>query len=182
LLARVACDGGLLLVLDDLHCAELASLLLLDHAVEELGDSPTLIVASYSDADVRSAPSLQRQLTALGRRARRITMSGLSAQETAELMSVMLGHPPTPEHADVVYGASDGNPLFVQEAAGLVADGSVIPEELAGLVRQRFARLPPSTRDMLSTAAVLGPDFDVAHLQRASGESEAVLLAMLSEA
>jgi DNA-binding winged helix-turn-helix (wHTH) protein len=67
LLGRSAAGAPLVLVLDDLHCADEPSLRLLGFLARELASLPVLVVATYRDADAHASPALVRAFAELAR-------------------------------------------------------------------------------------------------------------------
>ncbi len=62
----------MLIVLDDLHDADEASLALLRFMARELKGAPIMIVATYRDLEVRRSPGLSKHIGELSREARSI--------------------------------------------------------------------------------------------------------------
>ena len=62
-IAGAAEQAGLLLCLDDLHWADEATLLLLEHLGRRLAGAPLLVAAAYRDTEVAANPRLAHTLT-----------------------------------------------------------------------------------------------------------------------
>lgn len=152
---------GLVIVVEDVHWADQASLLVLAHLATRL--RTVLIFATFRDP----CPAVAD----LMRSAVRIDLHGLSADEVAELVG--------PEHAAAVTSLTNGNPLFVTEIARAVGDGTWQPDQpprsIRDIVTARLARLGPAARELIKTAALIGRDFDVDLAVRASGQPVDVL-------
>ena len=90
---RVTATETLLLILDDLHCADTPSLKFLEFLTKEIGSCHLLIAGTYRAYDVSLKHPLSDLLGELGRHARfqRIALPGISAQDSAELMLNILG-------------------------------------------------------------------------------------------
>ncbi|MGH3670145.1 MAG: BTAD domain-containing putative transcriptional regulator, partial [Pseudonocardiaceae bacterium] len=98
----------LVVVLDDLHWADLASLRLLAYLTDTLTTSRLLLVASYRSHE--SAP-LAETLAALARAgAERIELTGLNAQDTQTLVSAVAGRQVSKDTADKLWARTEGNP------------------------------------------------------------------------
>ena len=172
-IASAAGNGGLIIGLDDLHAADEASLRLLCHLAGELRGSKVLLVGAYRDAEVRSAPHLQRLVSAIARHGRRMVLSGLDPSEVAMLLEHTMAAAVDSAVAQEVHQTTDGNPLFVQEVARLIAPepdaaGIVLPEEVHHLVRRRLEPAPSFVRDVLEVGAVINDQFDTALLETTS--------------
>jgi len=103
----------MLIVLDDLHDADEASLAMLRFMARELSGAPILLVGTYREAEMRRSPILSRLIGEISRDARSIPMSGLSESEVTKLVEFRAGL--TPDHRLVakLCAATNGNPLFV---------------------------------------------------------------------
>ncbi|HEY8122261.1 MAG TPA: AAA family ATPase, partial [Myxococcota bacterium] len=88
-LRRLARSAPLVLVLDDLHWADEASLLALGFVVSELRGARVLLVGTYRDVEVRRAHPLASTLGALAREpsCERIALRGLEPREVAQLVA-----------------------------------------------------------------------------------------------
>jgi tetratricopeptide (TPR) repeat protein len=183
-LAGLARRRPVLLVLDDLHWAERSSLLLVDHLRHAPGDAPVMIVATSREDETSDDGLLPRGTDPADDDAvELIELGGLGRAAIAHLVEVAIGRPLEPGDDDLVEWLSSGtagNPLFVQEvlnsvsgshdaAAALRTARDQVPERLADVVRWRLAQLPPSTREVLADAAVIGATFDIELLSGATG-------------
>jgi DNA-binding CsgD family transcriptional regulator len=196
-LARAADRWPLLIVLDDLHWADTASLLLLTFAMRQLGHSRTLILGTYRDVEVRPGHPLTGVLAELARSqaGRRITLQGLTEHDVARLIALAAGVEPSPRVAATVTRDTEGNPFFLSEVVRLLArDGVVeraetpdgwtfaIPDTVRDVIGLRVQRLSPDCRRALDVAAVAGREFGVPVLQHVTGFTPDRLLAVLEEA
>ncbi len=168
-----AADRPVVLVLDDLHWADRASLDLLLHLVRNTRADPILIIATYRDVEVGRRHPLRAVLRELDREETtvRIRLGNLSEDETATLVRgywPSAASPPS-ELASQVYRRTDGNPFFVVETlTDLVerdtqlADAEDVslldpPVTVTEAILGRAARLGPATRHLLDVMSVLGP-------------------------
>lgn len=186
-LLRHAAATPLLIVLEDLHAADLPSLRLLEFVVRELDDVPLLVVGTYRPAAADQRPAVALALARLAHAALRVPLAGLAAEEVAALLAAG-GDAAPAELVAAVHDATAGNPLFVVETARalrLAHPGGLraVPREhlfVAGGVREavraRLALLAPQSRALLELAAVFGDQTDLAALQLAGEVAPAVLL------
>ena len=179
----------LLLLLDDLHWADNASLRLLSYLLNELARLPILVVATLRNTELDAAERRPELLLSVlsHRRCERFELQRLSEADVAAYVQQQFGDD-APALAHAVYARSEGNPFCMVELlrpwAGLTAP---LPEQLRysglalDLVRQRLADLPEHSRSALATAAVLGHDFDLGLLSRVTERSADQLLAALDD-
>ena len=153
------------LVFDDIHWAEPTFLDLIEHLVDTVREAPLLILCS-----ARHDLLEERSSWAAGRdNADRISLEPLSAEESSQIVDHLLGDAPLPaEVKDRIVGASEGNPLFVEQMLSMLVDDGLIAKDGTGrwVVGGTFERLsvPPTISALLS-----------ARLDRLANEEKAVL-------
>ncbi|GAA2884478.1 BTAD domain-containing putative transcriptional regulator [Streptosporangium fragile] len=153
------------IILDDLHWADAASLRLLGDVVTLIGDSAeatrvTLVTAFRDGVDCLSLDDV------LGRLARydlsHLRLTGL-APDTVQIISKEMGVEMDGRTARRVTRRTGGNPLFVRETVRMLAQGgtlNTVPSTVADLIRRRLAALGTRAGDALMVAAVIGREFD----------------------
>lgn len=196
-LKSAAPEHPLVLVLDDLHVADIPSLLLLQFIAGELVDAPILVVAAYRDTEVGRHHPLMATVAELVRQpvTRRLALSGLSEADVARFVELTTGTPPPASLTALVYAETEGNPLFVGEVARLfAAEGLLeqparatswrlaVPPGVREVIMRRLSRLSDEANQVLTVACVLGREFDLAALKQLTGLSDEDLLAVLDEA
>ncbi len=188
-LRRAASARPLALFLDDLHAADPPSLLLLRFMAGELVGAPVLIVGCYRDSDVDE--TLAATLPELARHSsvERYTLDGLGLDETARLLELTTGTTLSRELVERVHERSEGNPLFAVETGRLLAaegargDGRLpVPAGVAEAIAPRLQAISEPCRDLLVLAAVIGREFGIDALGRASGLAEDEVFDALEEA
>ncbi len=143
---RLATEPVLLLV-DDLHQAGLATVELLHYLVRRAGAARLLVIATVRAEEGAAA------LTALADVAERIELGPLTPESVAELAAAA-GHG---DRAESIASRTGGHPLFVVETLQALSAGeSGIPESLSAAVLARIRRSGEQTEDLLRAAAVLG--------------------------
>jgi class 3 adenylate cyclase/tetratricopeptide (TPR) repeat protein len=185
-LSSASVASGLVLVLDDLHWASKPTLLALGHLVDAVADERTarlLVLCTYRDSDVDRSHPLGALLArwASHRSVDRHVLSGLSAEEVALLVRESAGQSADERVTALarrVHAETEGNPFFVGEVLRhLVESGAVrsdgdtwvvdegtdisVPPNVRDVVQRRLGCLTDDTQTMLSSAAVLGRDFDL---------------------
>src|SRR5262249_14043586 len=149
--------GPALVVLDDLHAADRATLVALHFVARALRALPLVIVGTHRDADARLEGETRALLERIGREGTALPLGRLDRAAVAARGGEL--EPVPPGVADQVYEASGGNPLFVSELLRHVRSGAParqVPESARALVSERLAGLTGEERALLETAAVLG--------------------------
>lgn len=162
-LVAVSQQRPVVVVLDDLHWADPASLRLLSFAAQHTWFERLLLVGTYRDAEVESGEHpLRPLLMPLVAKATTITLTGLARDEVAALMARTAGREPDADLVDEVHRRTGGNPFFIEQTARLWhaddAAGTIAPG-VREAVRRRLAQLPPAVVEALTVAAVLGREF-----------------------
>lgn len=185
-------EQPLVLVLEDVHWADTASLQLLSYAAETLRGSPVLMVVTSRTVDAPTE-SLQACLAALGRSsAERIALRGLPVDEVQRLVGHLTRAEVDEELTGVVAERTDGNPFFVIELVRLLQAGKRldatgarevdVPHGVQDVLRLRLARLPEPVRQLLGVAAVTGRGFRLDLLAKVAARSQEETLDLLEEA
>ena len=206
LLDRAGRAAPVMLILDDLHWADDASLLLLRHLGRSLGTQRLLVVGTYRDTDLVRGHQLSSVLADLRRveRVERIDLEGLDEAEVSELLAVAGGHDLDERGAElarIVHTETEGNPFFVGEILRYLAESGAIyesdgrwvtdaesvsdlgvPQGIREVVGRRLDALADDANAALRTAAVIGQDFDLRVLARALDRHEDELIDLLDDA
>ena len=205
LLERVSRALPVVLVLDDLHWADVPSLQLLQHIVGAEATLRVLIAATYRDTDVADDAPLAATLASLHREPgiERIAVVGLDDAGVVELLEAIAGHEMSAdgiELAQLVTRETGGNPFFAAEVLRHLAETGAIsredgrwvakvdfasiglPESVREVVSQRVRRLGDDAYRILTLASVIGRDFDLGLLAQAAERDEDDVLDMLEEA
>ncbi|HYN98826.1 MAG TPA: AAA family ATPase, partial [Actinomycetota bacterium] len=172
LLKELARRAPLLVVLEDLQWADVASLELLSFLAPYLKDCRFLVAGTYRPGEVGAEHPLQETLAALARHqaVSQLELRGLEEKDVGALIAGYTGEPPVPDLVATVQSRTEGNPFFITELARLLAADSrlgaegaagAIPSGVRDVVRRRLSRLPAETNAVLSTAAVVGRDFEL---------------------
>ncbi|WP_162942080.1 AfsR/SARP family transcriptional regulator [Desertimonas flava] len=171
-------SGPLLVILDDVHWADRATLDVLNVAAQRLGQRPVVIVAAFRPPGEIPGSQLTETLGRLRRlpALTSVVVSPLEVDEVAELMTQTSGATPDSELAAHVRARAGGNPLFVVELARLAGERGVagptnVPDAIRDVVRERLARLPERATAELEIAAVLGERFQLQTVIAASDRS-----------
>ncbi|MGY1812907.1 helix-turn-helix transcriptional regulator [Blastococcus sp. SYSU D00820] len=160
LLAELAAERPLLLVLEDLHWADRSSRDLLRYLLARLGDEPVAVVASYRADDLHRRHPLRPLLAELVRlpgvdRLDLPPLPDAAVQELVRGLGAASGGVPDSTVEDVVARA-EGNAFYAEEllAAGLA--GETLPLGLTDVLLTRVEQLSPAAQQVLRVAAVAG--------------------------
>src|SRR6266545_74482 len=156
----------LLLVVDDLHWADVPSLLLLRFLARDLRDSRMLVLATYRDPELGPHDPVAELVADLARAALRLPLTGLASADVGVLVEDATSAATHPATVEALHRRSGGNPLFAAELARLLATqgrlggsgpgrlggdlaGAVVPDTIRAVLGRRLARLDPDCRDLL---------------------------------
>jgi len=151
-----------LLVVEDVHWADVASVRLLGGILGRLKDEPLMILALARPSVDEVHPRLWEE-----HRASRFVLEPLLRKAAEKLARAVLGDD---ADVDAIVNRAEGNALFVEELARASAEGggaTDLPPTIAAAAEARLSTLPLETRQVLRAAAVLGERFwsgAVAHL------------------
>ncbi len=201
---ELAQRAALVLVVEDLHWADEATLELFPYLARKLRERPALLVGSYRSDELHRRHPLTHLLAELsrGRLATELNLDPLSLEHTGTMIRATLGlsRPPTTEFRTALHERCGGNPFFIEEVLRVLVergdlsyrDGAwrrtkdvfalAIPVTVRDAVQQRMRALSPDARRATQVAAVIGQRFDFDLLQRVTGLSEAALLEALRAA
>jgi DNA-binding CsgD family transcriptional regulator/tetratricopeptide (TPR) repeat protein len=190
MIGRLAEEAPLVLEIEDLHWADRSTRDLLRFLARNVRHGPLLIIATFRTDELHRRHPLVPFLAELGRlpRFERSNLSRLSAEETFEQLSAILGHAAALDLARGIHERSDGNPFFAEEllaaaqASQRTSGRSGLPPDLETLLNERIGRLTDATQAVLGIAAVVGRDVSHHLLERIAELSIARLLAALQEA
>ena len=174
-LKSVAESRPLMLVLDDLHWADRSSLQLLEFLARELGESRLLVVGCYRDTELSRQHPLSETLAQLSRESvfRRQVLPGLGQDELGQFVKSSTGVQLSPELTGALHAHTEGNPFFMTEVIRLLSesgeltaghmgtsDGLKVPEGVREVIGQRLNRLSELCNQVLTTASIIGREFD----------------------
>lgn len=167
------------LVFEDLHWADAATVERLAELAELTQELPLLIVAVMRPD--KRAPSYALPVEVerrIGSRHARLELTPLDGAHARDLLVQLLGGGELPRPLERVLERSDGNPFYLEEVLRSLIDsghlvrraerwvvtgdltGIDIPETLSGVLSARIDRLPEQTRRVAQTAAVIGRSFE----------------------
>jgi len=163
LLAEVAGQGGLVLVVEDVHWADAATLDFLTFLTRAGRAAAVSVVVTCRGDEVPVEPQVTRWLAHVrgGGQATEIRLGPLSRAEVTEQVAALMGTPAA-SVADEVFARGEGNPFFTEQLvaavlaspAGERGAGSGLPAQLAELLAVRAAGCADAGRAVLAALAV----------------------------
>jgi predicted ATPase len=196
----------LVLFLDDLQWADMASLHLLHYLARNIKDQPIFILGAYRPEDIElvqgSVHPLHELITRLGSENLFMTigLDRLNREHTVQMVGDLLGVEDTPnDFAELIYNETEGNPFFIKEVLRkLIEEGAlsikdekltmniapeemVIPTSIKELINLRLQRLDEDSANVLEYASVIGNEFDLELLENIIDLSEDKLINVLGK-
>ncbi|HEU5329043.1 MAG TPA: AAA family ATPase [Thermomicrobiales bacterium] len=202
-LAALAQHQPLLLLLDDLHWADPASLDLLRVLARGLAALPLLLLTTYRSDELTRRHPLYALLPLLVREAQaaRLDLHALDAAGVHALVAGRYTLPAADEERLVGYlaGRAEGNPFYAGELLRTLEEQQVlsqqaetwvmsdlsavgVPPLLRQVIDARVDRLGEAARDVLTAATVIGQTAPLAVWQAVTDTDEATLLAVAERA
>jgi eukaryotic-like serine/threonine-protein kinase len=199
--AIAAHEAPLLLFLDDLHWADEGSLAMLHHLARSGKNLSLLIVGTYPDVELDTRHPLERTLAAMHRERlyQRLSLRRLPQAGVGEMVTALLpAASPPAAYVAALYQETEGNPFFLEEVLKhLVEEGAIyreegrwqtkpleeigVPESIKVTIGRRLERRSEESREALTLAAVIRPQFRFELLLQASELEEDRLLVILDE-
>jgi ATP/maltotriose-dependent transcriptional regulator MalT len=190
LLEQLARAGPLLLVLDDLHWADSASVELLGALLRRPPVAQVLVAIAFRPRHIQerfaSALERARRATALTR----LELGALTLGEARELLSDRVDA----VGAAVLYDESGGNPFYLEQLArsgeraggaislrGVSLSGLGVPPAVAASLAEELALLSDGGRLLLEGAAVAGDPFSLDLAAAAAKTAEATAIDAVDE-
>ena len=154
-----------ILVLEDLHWADEATLDVVRLLARRVENVPALVLASYRDDELDRGHPLRLVLgeLATGRAVSRLSVPPLSAMGVAKLAE------PRGVNADELHRTTAGNPFFVTEV--LAAGKDEIPPTVRDAVLARVARVSPGARKVVEAVSVAPPQMELWLVDALAGDA-----------
>jgi predicted ATPase/DNA-binding winged helix-turn-helix (wHTH) protein len=185
----------LVLVLDDLHWADTASLTLLGYLLEELTGARIFVLGTFRDAELTPGHPHTALLDRLERSSswKRIALDALEVPDVALYVQELTGQLVPDALAERIHECTAGNPFFVRETvrsltADALAEGHLrlaeinVPESARDVMRRRVAALPEPTQRVLEAGSVLGLRLELGTLSAMLELDNEALLSALDRA
>ena len=186
LLRAMASAAPVLVTLDDLQWADVATVNLLRYLRRRLRETPILVIGAMRTAD-SAEDAVRSSLAALhrGRLAGQLRLDPVDATSSRAIVEALLAGPVGPHLERAVWAEGEGDPFMIEELVrGLVDDGRVrdvdgvwelaggapvgLPDGMRDAIEARLAGVPDATRAALAAAAVVGRRFTVEEVATAA--------------
>ena len=194
----LSAGSPVMLVFDDLHWADDASLRLWHRLARSARQMPLLVLGAMRPGYGRDELTALRRRVGESQAAGRgvvVELGALPPAAVAELVAGLVGGRPGRRLVELV-GAAGGNPLYVTELVGSLQRGNALSVRdgrveavrgyeagsLVEVIGGRFDLVAAPVREVLQVAALLGVEFSVADLGVAAGRPVGELAGMLAQA
>ena len=195
-----------LIVIEDLQWADATTLELLDYLAQRIHEAPILFVLTYRSEELDRGSSLEAMITDIRQRpfTQCVEVPLLTRDQVAIFLRAWLGREKLPGwFVDSFFAATDGNPLFIEETLKvLAAEGQVeqwaqtddtnsstrmttttqlgaglqLPQSVLAIAERRLQTVPDKEKAILTTAAIVGPEFPFELLQKVTRQDEEDLI------
>jgi DNA-binding SARP family transcriptional activator len=193
----IAARAPLLLVLDDLHWADRATLLLLRHLARAPALGRVAVLGAYRFTEAAPEPLTTALSELRGQRlVMELVLAGLDESDTAELARSLAGAPPSRSLVEALHARTEGNPYFVGEiirhlqgrgvslerASGRELGIAGLPQGVRDVIARRLGMLHRDALECLQAAAVIGHAFETAVLEQVVRQPEERFLSAVEAA
>jgi len=175
LVVNASAAGPVLVVVDDLHWADQASLRFLLYLADRLAGLPVALVLSWRAAEPGAGADRLARLEQIAAGSV-VPLPPLSPPAVRELLAEEFGTAPAERFAGACHAVTGGNPFLLRElAASLRTDGigpgeeaadqvaALGPRSVARAVALRVARLGPDAGELARAAAIMGDGAQLRH-------------------
>ncbi len=182
--ARLAAQRPLVLVIEDLHWADSSTLSLVAFLARSLRADPVLMILTYRSDELDRRHRLRPVLAELERlrRALRISLDRFDRAAVAQQLSGILGSPADDGVVEQVFAWSEGNAFLTEEVLELLRANGSLTASLRNVLLERVERLSPLAQRIVQVAAVAGQRVRHDLLAEVSGLDVADLSTALREA
>ena len=188
----IAMRATTVLILEDVHWSDAASLELFHYLGRELADVAALLIATARSDEIEAVPELDKAVARLIRDgAAELRLEGIPDGVVADAIRTALpdGVALARNAVQRICDLAEGRPLIAEELLRGTLDhaqaGDVNPRTVVSIrstIVERLQRFTPAAQLALTYAAVIGRDFDSKLLARITDLSEAEVLRIIREA
>jgi len=193
-LAREASGSPLIVAFDDLHCADIPTLRLLDGLIRSMPPEGLRFVGTFRPVATGSRHAEVLRDLAGSPECVVLKLTGLSRPESAELVRVYARFSEDPALNAILFDRSNGNPFYIEQLvrqlnacwsaegdADLVAEAMRVGPSIKQTLQSSFSKLQSDSRGVLRAASVVGREFDLSTIAVLLGAPETEALAALEE-
>jgi eukaryotic-like serine/threonine-protein kinase len=185
----------LLIVLDDLHAADPASLRILVAFSRQLRGMCATAIATYRALEVKQQPEHAALIAQAEREGVAFPLLGLDESNIATFIEAAWGVSANASLVRRLHDLTEGNPFFLNAvlrqmaAEGQLANGAssvparlTLPRGVIEFIKGLIQPLPEDARSVLDIASVVGRDFNLNRLEAASGLPREAVTDLLDQA
>ncbi len=161
-LCEAAKHQPLVIILEDMHAADSASLYLLDFIESQIRLDRMLIVASYRPNQIEGT-----ELPRIAQRAEVLSLTPLGRPAVEEYLHGRIRGPLPAETITEVVLATEGNPLFLEQISQVIASdpsaprAALLTQGIQSIIAERLAINSPGDLELLRLVTVLGREFNL---------------------
>ncbi|MBT6150409.1 MAG: tetratricopeptide repeat protein, partial [Chloroflexi bacterium] len=197
----LAASSPILIVLDDVHWADSATLDLSRHLMRRCKNQQVLIVGTYREVELAGSVQFQNALNGFNREGNttRIKLGLLDKEQTHRLLTTIFDATISDDFLNGIYRETEGNPFFIEEVCkSLVDSGKLyfedgewhrpdmgeleIPQSVMVAIQSRVNKMSEDVNKILLLAAIIGREFDYEVLAVASELDEDKLIDIIEQA
>lgn len=199
---RAAVNSPLLVVLEDLHWADISTTQLLESVARRVARARLLVIGTYRDVDLTRTDPFTHGVETLSRlpSVTRIGLKRLGAIDVEKMLAALSGRSPPEQLVRLIFNETEGVAFFVEEVYRHLAEeqrltdanGAWLPEVQIGEIEvpetvrlvlgRRIDRITDAAQKILVTAACIGRAFTFDLLSQVAEIDEEALLDALDEA
>ena len=180
LLADLAHDSPLVIILEDLHWADEMTLRLLAFVARRLCERPILLLGTLREGEETSGwRRMTDELAGLAH-VEHVALGGLSKSATAALVRALEGGDSSDarrtDTVAKVWALSEGSPFVIVETMRALREGRLpdaagveLPQRVRAMIAARLDRLSLRAQELARVASAFTRDFEFPVLQRAAG-------------
>ena len=188
-LKAIAKQRPLVLFVDDLHWADMATLELFNYCVREVQNTSILMLGSFRDDEIQANSPLWQLIEEAA--ASFLKLQPFSPEQTSELIEKMLRDVSFPtDFIDYFYGATSGNAFFIREMLRYLMEENLIrqikgkwlipdnypewelPTSIGDTIKHRLKRLSETAVTLIQQVAVVGKRIEFPLLQQLFAREE----------
>lgn len=189
-----------IMVLEDIHWSDEATLNLLQYVARNIANERILVIATFRDEEAVHS-HLRSVIQNMSRENlfETITLKPLNAVETGQMVQeIFTGYNVTDGFKQWIYEETEGIPFYTEELINLLLeegyierygrdievqkpDKFILPYSIRALIQRRLNRLSESMQRVLGYASIIGYEFDFQILVRLIEENEGFLIDVLEQ-
>ncbi len=199
-IAKMADGCPLIIIIEELHWGDKATLLAFRYISEHVPNHPILLLGTYRPGESMGYIVLDETIHHLKQRnlCKHIELKPFDLNKTKKIIEELLDVEPSDNFCKMIHSKTQGNPLFIVETVkSMLGKGLIIPEEsiyppmddsfewpstVKYVIERKIVKLDKKTRNLLQSASILGYKFNYELLSNFAGMDEMEILDYLDTA